>query len=62
MSANGIHDEPGSPGTMSPASDIEEMDNVKLEKHPKKSAMKSVVLFASIPRLADGHTQEDSAT
>ena len=47
MSANGIHDdEPGSPGNMSPESDIEEMDNVKLDKHPKKSAMKSVLPFA----------------
>lgn len=49
MSANGIHDdEPMSPGAASQESDIEEMDNIKLEKHPKKSAMKSVVPFASL--------------
>ncbi|KAL9053415.1 MAG: hypothetical protein Q9162_004785 [Coniocarpon cinnabarinum] len=41
MSTNGtLDEEPGSPGALSPESDIEEMDNVKLEKHPKKSAMK----------------------
>lgn len=49
MSANGIHDdEPTSPADASAESDIEDVDNVKLEKHPKKSAMKSVVLNGSV--------------
>lgn len=64
MAANGasaVPEEENQPesATMERDSDIEEMDNVKLEKAPKKSAMKSVSYAKHSASLSLRYMQEN---